>query len=67
MSNPTIASLKTWAKFLFWYVLAVAIEQAIQTIGNIGIPDVYVPIAAAVLKAIATFVATKRQESQLFG
>lgn len=67
MSNPTIASLKTWAKFLFWYAVAAILEQAIQTIGNIGIPDMWVPIAAAVLKAIATFVATKRQESQLFG
>jgi hypothetical protein len=65
MSRAIPASTKTFVKFLFWYVLALVLEQTIQSVANIGIPDAFVPVAAAILKTIATYVATKRQESQI--
>lgn len=50
------SATKTAIKYLFWYGVAATSQQALQIVGNVGIPDIYVPIAAAVLKAIATFV-----------
>lgn len=63
MNKAFPRSLVTFVKFLVWYGVAAALQQAIQQVGNVGIPDVYVPIAAAVLKAAATWVATQTQEA----
>lgn len=52
-------TLATFLKYLFWTVVAAAIKWTIDNIGNLNIPIEYVPLVAAVLKSIATWVATQ--------
>ena len=60
--TPTGKTIASFGKFLFWFAVAAVVDQIIENIGNLNIPPIYVPIAAAAFKALATYVATVRQE-----
>ncbi len=62
MSKALSKSAVSFGKYLLWYAVSAALQQAIEKLGSVGIPDIYVPIAAAVLKAGATWVATRLRE-----
>lgn len=49
----------TFVKYLLWTAVAAAINAAVERLGDLQLPAIYVPILAAVLKSIATFVATR--------
>jgi 3-methyladenine DNA glycosylase AlkD len=64
MNAPTIASLKSFAKYLFWFLVAAAIDWMLANIGLLHLPDLWVPVIAAVLKGLATWVATYSKEAK---
>lgn len=65
MKTATKKSIATLAKFVFWTAVAAGLQKLIEVVGNVGIPDIYVPIVAAVLKAAATYVATEIKECNI--
>ena len=52
--NAFLASLKTFSKFMFWFLVAAALDWALANIGILHLPDVWIPVIAAVLKGAAT-------------
>jgi hypothetical protein len=62
MTTKLSASSKSFIKYVFWTAIAAVLVEVGNAIPNWNIPDVYVPIIGAVLKAGATYVATKKNE-----
>jgi hypothetical protein len=64
MSNSLIAALKTFGKYAFWTLVVIAVDWIGKNLGLFNMPDIYVPLIAAILKSIATFAATQQQTNQ---
>jgi len=59
MSEPQLATIKTFVKYMAWTAAAAAIQYVTNAYTTFGFPDWAVPILGAALKAAATYVATK--------
>jgi hypothetical protein len=57
--TKAVAAAKSVWKFLFWTLVAAVIRAVIDNLTSFQIPELYVPIIGAVLKGIATWVATQ--------
>jgi hypothetical protein len=60
MQNKAIRTGMTFAKSMFWYGVAAALDYAVTHLTNLNIPLALVPIVGFVLKSIATWVATQK-------
>ena len=57
--TKAVAAVKSVWKFLFWTVVAAVIRAVIDNLFRFNIPEIYVPLIGAVLKGVATWVATQ--------
>ena len=54
-------SAATFVKYLIWTAVAAAISYATEHLTDLNLPMYYVPVLAALLKSIATYVATQTE------
>lgn len=57
--TKAVAAAKSIWKFLFWTLVAAMLRAVIDNLFRFNIPEVYIPIIGAVLKGVATWVATQ--------
>jgi hypothetical protein len=57
--TKAVAAAKSTWKYLFWTVVAAVLRYVIDNLFAFKIPELYVPLIGAVLKGIATWVATQ--------
>jgi hypothetical protein len=62
MNAKLTASTKTFFKFLFWTVLAAALQFTIEHLADLQLPVALIPIVGALLKAVATWIATQQEQ-----
>lgn len=58
----TQKTLATFFKYLAWTAVAAALTYATDHLADVNIPGFYVPLLAALLKSLATWVATQTEE-----
>lgn len=59
--NPTTKSLLSFGKMLLWTAAGAAVTAAINELPNVQLPYEWLsPIIGAVLKGLATLIATKK-------
>ena len=61
METKARASVKTFGKYILWFAVSAGLYEAVAQLGNVDIPVYYIPVAAAVLKAVATWAATQAE------
>lgn len=51
-------------KYVFWTGVGAGLVALTGNLNDVGVPTILVPIVAAILKGIATFVATEADENK---
>jgi hypothetical protein len=62
--TPLSRAIVTLLKYAAWTALSAGLVYVTNHLADLKLPDVYIPIIAAVLKSIATYVATQAQETK---
>jgi len=62
MEAKLLRSLQTFFKYMLWTAIAAGIAYAANNLSDLQLPEWSVPIMGAILKAAATWIATKREE-----
>lgn len=61
MNQKLKVSVRTFAKYMLWSGAAAAIDWAARNYAGWHIPSVYLPLIGGLLKAAASWVATRKE------
>jgi uncharacterized membrane protein YjfL (UPF0719 family) len=62
IQTKAVAATKTIWKYLFWTIIAAVVKALLDNITKFNLPEIYVPVIGAILKGIATWVATQYKD-----
>ena len=54
----------TFAKYIVWTAVSAGLAAVITNLGGLHVPTILIPIVAAMLKSIATYVATQAEDNK---